>query len=507
MPAPVSFRKHVPARSTPRRSAWITGPAAALGLVAAATAQDVALSVAPSDTSVPAGSAVTIDLAFTNSDAPNTGIASIDVALQVNGPGQPVVVGQPVFPDNWPVAFGQLQFDIVPDGAGGFSRITALRFGPGTTPVVNPPVLFTYDVLLPAVGVYTFTLAPGSSVPAVRVADAVNCPVEPASTALNPATVTVGAGGGCAPLTGYTLDATLAFETTAGVNGDERSWAVAIDADAIDPALAEFDVVVRDPFGNAFDPGDADGPRLTFDTQAAFLDYVANAFAATGWSIGFTAPDLAATPQVFPVSFAVDQPALDAFAAEVAELEVVAPLPGVNVGRTNITLAWSPDPVPAPAGLIPTGAASADPASGATATVSGLSPDAGSTTFPGPFNVGAMDLAVTYATDPGDFAPLGLISLSVDAPCSASGLAEITAAALQGQAVTTAGTEVTVVLNPACSVADLEPTFGILDLADIDAFINAFLNAEPAADLAPTFGIYDLADIDVFINAFLDGCP
>ncbi|MEM1186140.1 MAG: LamG-like jellyroll fold domain-containing protein [Planctomycetota bacterium] len=60
---------------------------------------------------------------------------------------------------------------------------------------------------------------------------------------------------------------------------------------------------------------------------------------------------------------------------------------------------------------------------------------------------------------------------------------------------------------PPCSVADLAPPFGIVDLADIDAFIAAFLVQDPLADLVPPAGVIDLADIDAFIAAFLAGCP
>jgi len=59
----------------------------------------------------------------------------------------------------------------------------------------------------------------------------------------------------------------------------------------------------------------------------------------------------------------------------------------------------------------------------------------------------------------------------------------------------------------ACNQADLVATFGVLDLADIDAFIAAFIAGDPAADLVPTIGVLDLADIDAFIAAFLAGCP
>jgi len=58
-----------------------------------------------------------------------------------------------------------------------------------------------------------------------------------------------------------------------------------------------------------------------------------------------------------------------------------------------------------------------------------------------------------------------------------------------------------------CNVADLSETFGILDLADIDVFINGVVANDPVADIAPPFGVIDLVDIDNFILAFLAGCP
>ncbi|MEM1183999.1 MAG: hypothetical protein AAGI53_03250 [Planctomycetota bacterium] len=59
----------------------------------------------------------------------------------------------------------------------------------------------------------------------------------------------------------------------------------------------------------------------------------------------------------------------------------------------------------------------------------------------------------------------------------------------------------------ACNDADLALPFGILDLADIDAFILAFLSGGAAADIAPPFGVVDLGDIDAFILDFFGGCP
>ncbi|MEM1185201.1 MAG: GC-type dockerin domain-anchored protein [Planctomycetota bacterium] len=71
-----------------------------------------------------------------------------------------------------------------------------------------------------------------------------------------------------------------------------------------------------------------------------------------------------------------------------------------------------------------------------------------------------------------------------------------------------ADAEVSVRLNTtSICPADLAAPFGILDLADVDAFIVAFLNNDPAADLAAPFGVIDLSDIDAFITSFLAGCP
>ena len=59
---------------------------------------------------------------------------------------------------------------------------------------------------------------------------------------------------------------------------------------------------------------------------------------------------------------------------------------------------------------------------------------------------------------------------------------------------------------PSCP-ADLAPPAGVLDLADIDAFIAAFLAGDSIADIAAPPGVLDLADIDAFIASFLAGCP
>lgn len=55
--------------------------------------------------------------------------------------------------------------------------------------------------------------------------------------------------------------------------------------------------------------------------------------------------------------------------------------------------------------------------------------------------------------------------------------------------------------------ADIAPPAGVLDLADINAFINGFTGQQPVADLAAPFGVYDLADVNAFISSFAAGCP
>ena len=57
-----------------------------------------------------------------------------------------------------------------------------------------------------------------------------------------------------------------------------------------------------------------------------------------------------------------------------------------------------------------------------------------------------------------------------------------------------------------CGDADLAEPFGVLDLADINAFLTAFQNAEPAGDLTCD-GVFDLADLGQFVGAFVAGCP
>lgn len=55
--------------------------------------------------------------------------------------------------------------------------------------------------------------------------------------------------------------------------------------------------------------------------------------------------------------------------------------------------------------------------------------------------------------------------------------------------------------------ADIAPPAGVLDLADVQAFIAGFTGQDPVSDLAVPFGVFDLADVQAFIASFNAGCP
>jgi hypothetical protein len=57
-----------------------------------------------------------------------------------------------------------------------------------------------------------------------------------------------------------------------------------------------------------------------------------------------------------------------------------------------------------------------------------------------------------------------------------------------------------------CPADIAEPT-GVLDLADVSAFIAGFTGQDPIADLAAPFGVFDLNDVQAFIGSFNAGCP
>lgn len=54
--------------------------------------------------------------------------------------------------------------------------------------------------------------------------------------------------------------------------------------------------------------------------------------------------------------------------------------------------------------------------------------------------------------------------------------------------------------------ADFASPSGVLNAADLDAYVATFLSRDSHADLAAPFGILDLADIAAFVTVFVDGC-
>ncbi len=57
-----------------------------------------------------------------------------------------------------------------------------------------------------------------------------------------------------------------------------------------------------------------------------------------------------------------------------------------------------------------------------------------------------------------------------------------------------------------CGIADLADPFGVLDLADITAFVIGFQLQLDEVDFAEPFGVWDLSDISAFLAAFNAGC-
>lgn len=57
-----------------------------------------------------------------------------------------------------------------------------------------------------------------------------------------------------------------------------------------------------------------------------------------------------------------------------------------------------------------------------------------------------------------------------------------------------------------CNPSDLAIPFGVLDLADVNIFVGAFVSQGPAADLN-TDELFDLTDIGLFVGGFTAGCP
>ena len=60
---------------------------------------------------------------------------------------------------------------------------------------------------------------------------------------------------------------------------------------------------------------------------------------------------------------------------------------------------------------------------------------------------------------------------------------------------------------PACSPADLAAPFGVLDDADVSAYLAGFESGDPAADIAEPLGQLDFFDVLAFLDLFDAGCP
>jgi hypothetical protein len=70
------------------------------------------------------------------------------------------------------------------------------------------------------------------------------------------------------------------------------------------------------------------------------------------------------------------------------------------------------------------------------------------------------------------------------------------------------GAELTMIVEatPSPCLADLAGPVGVLDLADIQAFVAAFIAGHAAADIAEPRAVFDLSDLAAFVETFLSGC-
>ena len=59
----------------------------------------------------------------------------------------------------------------------------------------------------------------------------------------------------------------------------------------------------------------------------------------------------------------------------------------------------------------------------------------------------------------------------------------------------------------ACNSADIAEPFGVLDLSDVNGFVDAFAAQQATADLAAPNGVFDLSDVQAFVSGFNAGCP
>jgi hypothetical protein len=55
--------------------------------------------------------------------------------------------------------------------------------------------------------------------------------------------------------------------------------------------------------------------------------------------------------------------------------------------------------------------------------------------------------------------------------------------------------------------ADLAAPFGVLNIFDIQVFIQLYNAQDPAADLAAPFGAFNIFDIQSYIGLYNQGCP
>ncbi|MEM1184314.1 MAG: GC-type dockerin domain-anchored protein [Planctomycetota bacterium] len=66
----------------------------------------------------------------------------------------------------------------------------------------------------------------------------------------------------------------------------------------------------------------------------------------------------------------------------------------------------------------------------------------------------------------------------------------------------TGASSVRIARSPEAAI-DLAIPLGVVDLADVTAFIDAFLSGGAEADIVPPFGVLDLSDLDAFITIYL----
>ncbi len=130
---------------------------------------------------------------------------------------------------------------------------------------------------------------------------------------------------------------------------------------------------------------------------------------------------------------------------------------------------------------------------------------------------GIRDLEYAFSTSGGVSAPagsfaapagVGAILHEISADTSAAGPITGTVT-IESNDPDTPALAITItgeVVGASCP-ADLAPPFGVLDLADINAFTGGFLAGDPIADLAAPAGVFDLADINAFVDSFIAGCP